>query len=72
MIIIAFTVASYCYQAAQPFYNAMLPDLAPPEEIGRLSGIGTAVGYIGTVSGCCLSRRSSTAIFRSSGMSPSA
>jgi UMF1 family MFS transporter len=54
LIIIAFTVASYAYQAAQPFYNAMLPDLAPPEEIGRLSGIGTAVGYVGTIAGLLL------------------
>jgi UMF1 family MFS transporter len=53
-IMIAFTIASYAYQAAQPFYNAMLPDLVPPEEIGRLSGIGTAVGYIGTVAGLLL------------------
>jgi UMF1 family MFS transporter len=54
MIVIAFTVASYCFQAAQPFYNAMLPDLVPPEELGRLSGIGTAVGYIGTIVGLLL------------------
>jgi UMF1 family MFS transporter len=54
MIVIAFTVASYCYQAAQPFYNAMLPELVPPEELGRLSGIGTAVGYIGTIFGLLL------------------
>jgi UMF1 family MFS transporter len=54
VIMIAFTVASYAYQAAQPFYNAMLPDLAPPEERGRLSGVGTAVGYIGTIVGLFL------------------
>ena len=54
LIVIAFTIAGYCYQAAQPFYNAMLPDLVPPEELGRLSGIGTAVGYIGTIFGLLL------------------
>jgi UMF1 family MFS transporter len=54
MIVIAFTIAGYCYQAAQPFYNAMLPDLVPPEELGRLSGIGTAIGYIGTIFGLVL------------------
>jgi len=54
MIVFAFTVAGYCYQAAQPFYNAMLPDLVPPEELGRLSGIGTAIGYIGTIFGLLL------------------
>lgn len=54
LIIVAFTIASYAYQAAQPFYNAMLPDLVPPNEMGRLSGIGTAVGYVGTVVGLLL------------------
>jgi MFS transporter, UMF1 family len=50
-VLVAFVIANYAYQAAQPFYNAMLPDLAPPEERGRLSGIGTAVGYVGTIVG---------------------
>jgi len=53
-VLLAFIVANYCYQAAQPFYNAMLPELVPPEEQGRLSGIGTAVGYIGTIVGLLL------------------
>ena len=53
-VLFAFIVANYCYQAAQPFYNAMLPDLVPPEERGRLSGIGTAVGYVGTIVGLLL------------------
>jgi UMF1 family MFS transporter len=53
-VIAAFVIANYTYQAAQPFYNAMMPDLAPPEEQGRLSGIGTAVGYVGTIVGLIL------------------
>lgn len=53
-VLVAFVIANYSYQAAQPFYNAMMPDLAPPEEQGRLSGIGTAVGYIGTIVGLLL------------------
>lgn len=53
-VLLAFIVANYAYQAAQPFYNAMLPDLVPPEEQGRLSGIGTAVGYVGTIVGLLL------------------
>jgi UMF1 family MFS transporter len=53
-VLAAFIVANYCYQAAQPFYNAMLPELVPPAEQGRLSGIGTAVGYIGTIVGLLL------------------
>lgn len=53
-VLIAFIVANYAYQAAQPFYNAMMPELVPPEERGRLSGIGTAVGYVGTIVGLLL------------------
>lgn len=53
-VLVAFIVANYAYQAAQPFYNAMLPDLVPPDEQGRLSGIGTAVGYLGTIVGLVL------------------
>jgi UMF1 family MFS transporter len=32
----------------------MMPDLVPPDERGRLSGIGTAVGYVGTIVGLLL------------------
>jgi UMF1 family MFS transporter len=53
-VLVAFIVANYAYQAALPFYNAMLPELVPPSEQGRLSGIGTAVGYIGTIVGLVL------------------
>ena len=53
-VLLAFIVANYTYQAAQPFYNAMMPDLVPREEQGRLSGIGTAVGYVGTIVGLLL------------------
>ena len=53
-LVVAFIVANYAYQAAQPFYNAMLPELVPAEEMGTLSGIGTAVGYCGTIVGLLL------------------
>ena len=53
-VLLAFIVANYAYQAAQPFYNAMMADLAPPSERGRLSGLGTAMGYVGTIVGLVL------------------
>ena len=53
-VLLAFIIANYAYQAAQPFYNAMMSELAPPQEQGRLSGIGTAVGYVGTIVGLIL------------------
>jgi MFS transporter, UMF1 family len=49
-----FVVADVAYQLALPFYNAMLPELVPPEEHGRLSGLGTALGYVGSIAGVLL------------------
>lgn len=53
-VMVAFVIANYAYQAAQPFYNAMMPELVPVEEQGRLSGLGTAIGYVGSVVGVLL------------------
>jgi UMF1 family MFS transporter len=50
-ILLAFVVANYAYQGALPFYNAMLAELVPPPERGRLSGTGTAWGYVGSIVG---------------------
>lgn len=47
----AYVIAMFAYQAAQPFYNAMMPELVPIEEQGRLSGFGTAIGYVGSIFG---------------------
>ena len=48
-VLFAFIVANYAYQGAQPFYSAMLPDLVPKSEQGRLSGLAAAFGYIGAI-----------------------
>lgn len=53
-VLAAFVLANFAYQAAQPFYNAMLPELVPIEEQGRLSGLGTAIGYVGSIAGVLL------------------
>lgn len=37
------------YEGALVYYNAYLPDLAPPSRRGRVSGWGFAVGYAGSV-----------------------
>jgi UMF1 family MFS transporter len=50
-LLVMFVLANYAYQGAMPFYNAMLPELAPPAEQGRLSGVGTALGYVGSIVG---------------------
>lgn len=51
VIVGAFVLANYAFQGAQPFYNAMLSELAPPAERGRLSGLGTALGFVGSIVG---------------------
>lgn len=53
-VLAAFTAATYAYQGAQPFYNAMLPELVPVDHRGRLSGIGAAFGYVGSITGVLL------------------
>ena len=45
----AFVVANFAYQAALIYYDALLPDVARPLTRGRLSGIGVALGYCGTL-----------------------
>jgi len=49
LLLIAFAVASIGVEFAIVFNNAMMPMLVPPERIGRLSGTGWAVGYIGGI-----------------------
>lgn len=53
-ILASFVIANYAYQGALPFYNAMMFELVPTEEQGRLSGIGTALGYFGAIIGVLL------------------
>jgi MFS transporter, UMF1 family len=53
-VLAAFTIANYTYQGAQPFYNAMLSELVPVDHRGRLSGMGAAFGYVGSIIGVLL------------------
>ena len=47
--LLAFAIANFAYQAALIYYDALLPDVARPIARGRLSGIGVALGYCGTL-----------------------
>ena len=42
-----FVVANIAYEMGGVFYNAFLPDIAPGDRIGRISGFGWALGYVG-------------------------
>lgn len=44
-----FILAEIGYRSAQVFYDALLPEIAPPEDMGRVSGIGWAVGTLGGI-----------------------
>jgi UMF1 family MFS transporter len=44
-----FIVANFAYQAALIYYDASLKLVSTPSTRGRLSGIGTGIGYCGTV-----------------------
>lgn len=44
-----FILAEIGYRSAQVYYNAMLPEIAPPAHIGRVSGNGWAIGSLGGI-----------------------
>lgn len=47
LALVAFAIATIGAEYATVFNNAMMPIIAPPERLGRLSGTGWAVGYAG-------------------------
>lgn len=44
-------VANFAFESAQVYYNAYLPDIAPPERRGFVSGLGFGIGYAGSIAG---------------------
>ena len=44
-----FIIAEIGYRGAQVFYNSLLPEIASPDEIGRVSGNGWAIGNLGGI-----------------------
>jgi len=44
-----FVLADIGYRAAQIFYDGLLPEIAAPQEMGRVSGLGWAFGTIGGI-----------------------
>lgn len=49
MGMVFFILAEIGYRGGQVFYNALLPDIAAPEEMGRISGNGWAFGSLGGI-----------------------
>ena len=46
--LIAGVIANFSYHACLVAYNAILPHLVPTKIIGKISGLGVALGYLGT------------------------
>jgi UMF1 family MFS transporter len=46
-VLVCFALAAVGAQGAIVFANAMMPTLVPAERLGRLSGTGWAIGYLG-------------------------
>jgi len=44
-----FSLANFSYQAALIYYDATLPVVSRPQSRGRVSGMGVAIGYLGTI-----------------------
>jgi UMF1 family MFS transporter len=44
-----FIIANIGFQAGLVFYDAFLPEVATPKNIGRVSGYGYALGYFGSI-----------------------
>ncbi|MFQ5572105.1 MAG: MFS transporter [Rhodothermales bacterium] len=42
-----FVVANVAFEMGMVFYNAYLPDITPQDQIGKVSGYGWGLGYIG-------------------------
>ncbi|MBV6450178.1 MAG: Multidrug resistance protein MdtG [Anaerolineales bacterium] len=49
LAVIFFLLSELGYRAAQIFYDALLPEIATPEETGRIAGTGWAVGSAGGI-----------------------
>ena len=42
-----FVITNIAFEMGNVFYNAYLPDIAPAKQIGRISGYGWGLGYLG-------------------------
>jgi MFS transporter, UMF1 family len=42
-----FTIANFAYSSGENFIASFLPEIARPEDMGKISGFGWALGYIG-------------------------
>ncbi|HEX9463196.1 MAG TPA: MFS transporter [Alphaproteobacteria bacterium] len=49
LALVTVAIATVAYEIASVFYNALLPEIVPPTYLGRISGWGWGVGYLGGI-----------------------
>lgn len=52
--LICVAIANYFFEGALVFYNALLPSVSQKSNIGKVSGSGVALGYVGSITGLLL------------------
>lgn len=52
--IVLFVIANVAFEMGSAFYDSFLPDLVPQESIGRVSGFGWGLGYVGGIAAMML------------------
>lgn len=52
--LVFFAIANLGYQVGSIFYNALLFDISKKFDVGRISGIGVSLGYLGAILGMIL------------------
>ncbi len=53
-LVVLFIIANFSYEAALPFYNALLYSVAEGRQARLVSGVGVAWGYVGSIAGMVL------------------
>ncbi len=51
LALVLYVISNYSYQGGLVFYNALMPAVSTPKTIGRISGYGVAIGYLGSAAG---------------------
>jgi MFS transporter, UMF1 family len=54
LALLCFACANYYYEGGITYYNALLSDVSNPSNVGKISGIGVGLGYIGAIAGLWL------------------
>jgi UMF1 family MFS transporter len=54
LCLICFCFANYFYEGGITFYNSLLVDVSNSKSIGKISGLGVAIGYLGAICGLLL------------------